>query len=247
MPSVSDGTLIRNECRWSKAARDLVSANINATGAELSALVTKLIEESGNPRRACWRFVRRMGIRAKRPQRAWTTTEQQRLIKLLDLHPVPEIARLMRRSQSSIWHMLYRLGANASMGKDSFTKYTLAVALHVRPETIETWISRGWLKAREVDAGAGKRVIIDAEAFCEFCRQHTKDVVGNRLSKERMEFVYRFAFPPSHAELLLVRESKRERSAYLKQEGSRVEHLESQLDEDGVEEEDLRLPEQLQN
>ena len=205
------------EFRWSKAARELVRANINATGSELSGLVTKLVTESGNPRWACRRFVRSMGIRWRRPQRTWTTPEQQRLLKLIDLHPVTEIAKLMRRSQSSIWHMLYRLGANAKMGKDSFTKYTLAVALHVRPETVETWITRGWLKAREMETARGKRVIIDAEDFCEFCKQHTKEVAGNRLSKERLDFVYHFAFPPSHAELLPVRESKKERSAYEEQ------------------------------
>ncbi|MBZ5505142.1 MAG: hypothetical protein LAO78_06625 [Acidobacteriia bacterium] len=144
----------------------------------------------------------------------WTEPEQQRLLKLIDLHPINEVAKLMRRSESSIWHMLYRLGANAKMGKDSFTKYTLAVALHVRPETIESWINRGWLKAAEVQTARGKRVVIEAEDFCEFCRQHTKDVVGNRLTKERLDFVYHFAFPPSHAELLPVRESKRERTAY---------------------------------
>ena len=59
-----------------------------------------------------------MGIRAKRSRRSWTIQEQQRLLKLIDLYPVREIAKLMRRSQSSIWHMLYRLGANAKMGKD---------------------------------------------------------------------------------------------------------------------------------
>jgi hypothetical protein len=136
------------------------------------------------------------------------------LLKLIDLHPVNEISKLMRRSESSIWHMLQRLGANAKMGKDSFTKYTLAVALHVRPETVERWIAHGWLKTREVEGGRGKRVIIDAEDFCEFCRDHTKDVIGNRLTRERLEFVYHFAFPPSHAELLPVRESKKERIAY---------------------------------
>jgi hypothetical protein len=60
-------------------------------------------------------------------------------------------------------------------------------------------------------------VTIDAEDFCEFCRQHTRDVVGNRLSRERLDFVYHFAFPPSHAELLPVRESKKERNAYEQQ------------------------------
>jgi hypothetical protein len=207
----------RREYRWSKVAREFVRANLAASGKELSNLLTRLEEESGNPRWACRRFVRRMGIEAKRPQRSWTIQEQQRLMKLLDLHPVKEIAQLMRRSESSIWHMLKRLGANAKMGKDSFTKYTLGVALHVRPEKVEEWIGRGWLEAREVETGSGKRVIIDAEQFCDFCRKHTRDVVGNRLSKERLDFVYHFAFPPSHAELLPVRESKKERDAYEQQ------------------------------
>ena len=219
-PSFGRGTDIvrharqRSEYRWSKGARDLIRQNLDATGRELTALVTTLVEESGNPRLACWRFARRMGIQARRKHRPWTVLEQQRLLKLIDLHPIKEIARLLRRSQSSIWHMLQRLGANAKMGKDSFTKYTLGVALHVRPETVEGWIVRGWLKAREVEAGQGRRVIIQAEDFCEFCREHTRDVVGNRLTKERLDFVYHFAFPASHAELLPVRESKKERFAY---------------------------------
>jgi len=207
----------RREFRWSKAARDLARANVNATGSEVSALVTRLVEETGNPRWACRRFIRGMGIRWQRSYRYWTEQEQQRLLKLIDLHPVNEISKLLRRSESSIWHMLYRLGANAKMGKDSFTKYSLALALHVRPAAIERWITIGWLKARQIETGRGKRIVIDAEDFCEFCKEHTKDVVGNRLTRERLEFVYRFAFPPSHAELLPVRESKKERIAYQSQ------------------------------
>jgi hypothetical protein len=62
-----------------------------------------------------------------------------------------------------------------------------------------------------------KRVVIDAEEFCEFCRQHTKDVVGNRLTRERLDFICRFVFPPSHAVLLPVRDSKKERNGYAAQ------------------------------
>lgn len=204
----------RREFRWSRAARDLVRANMNASGREVSLLISQLVAESKNPRWACRRFVRSMGIRTRRPYRTWSEQEQQRLLKLIDLHPVNEIAKLMRRSQSSIWHMLQRLGANAQMGKDNFTVYTLAEALHVRPEKIQEWISRGWLKARQVETGKAVRVIIEAEDFCEFCRKHTRDVVGNRLTEERLDFVYHFVFPPSHADLLPVRESKKERNAY---------------------------------
>jgi hypothetical protein len=92
----------RREFRWSKAARDLVRANMNAAGTEVSALVTRLVEESGNPRWACRRFVRRMGIQSKRPQRIWTASEQQRLLKLIDLHPVDG------SSSKPKWSRIYR-------------------------------------------------------------------------------------------------------------------------------------------
>ena len=218
-PGVSDASGVitpnpRREYRWSKAARDLVRANIGASGTDLSALVTQLVERSGYPRWACWRFVRRMGIRPKRPKRLWTQAERQRLQKLIDLHSVNEIARLLHRSQSSVWHMLYRMGASAAMGRDSFTKNSLAMALHVSPIQIEAWIKRGWLKAREVQTGSIQRVVIAAQDFCEFCRAHTRDAVGNRLIQARFDFVYQFAFSASPAELLPVRESKKERSAY---------------------------------
>ena len=232
---------LRLQYRWSKAARDLVRANLTASGGELSSLISHLVEESGYPRWACWRFVRRMGIRSKRAQRRWTQSERQRLEKLIDLHPVNEIAIILHRSQSSIWHALYRMGASAAMGRDSFTKNTLAVALHVSPMQVETWINRGWLKSREVQTGRIKRIIIAAEDFCAFCRAHTNDVVGNRLSKERLDFVYHFAFPRSHAELLPVRESKKERSAYdaqLEEEETRTERPgfgpESAADDDAL-------------
>ncbi|HKD78903.1 MAG TPA: hypothetical protein VKH81_04370 [Candidatus Angelobacter sp.] len=207
----------RHSYRWPKEARDLTRTNLHASGPALTRLIDQLVRLTAYPRWACLRFARRMGIHSKKQLRAWTTQEQQRLLKLIDLQPVKEIAKLLRRSESSIWHMLYRMGASAQMGKDSFTKYTLATALHVRPEKIEEWISLGWLEVREIPTGAGKRTIIDGEAFCEFCRKHTKDVVGNRLNKERIEFVYHYAFPVNHSELLPVRASKKERNAYLAQ------------------------------
>src|SRR5580765_7451766 len=78
----------RREYRWTKDARDLVRSNADVSGVELSALVTRLVEQTGYPRWACRRFIRRMGVRSKRPLKAWTIQEQQRLLKLLDLHPV---------------------------------------------------------------------------------------------------------------------------------------------------------------
>jgi hypothetical protein len=117
--------------------------------------------------------------------------------------------------------MLHRLGAGARMGQDWFTKYTLAVALHTRAEQVQRWITLGWLKCRVVQTGKLQREIIDAEEFAEFCKRHRQEVVGRRLNIDRLNFVKDFVFPASHAELLSVRESKKERTAYDEQVSKR--------------------------
>ncbi len=68
-----------------------------------------------------------------------------------------------------------------------------------------------------VRTGELQREIIDADSFSEFCKGHSREVVGRRLNSDRLNFVKDFVFPPSHAELLVVRESKKERAAYKEQ------------------------------
>ena len=65
-----------------------------------------------------------------------------------------------------------------------------------------------------MQTGRLSREIIEAEDFCEFCKQHRSEIVGRRLNSDRLSFVQTFVFPPSHMELLPVRESKKERAAY---------------------------------
>ncbi len=155
-----------------------------------------------------------MGVRAKRVQRDWSEAERNRLLELIEVRPVKDVARLLGRSPDAIWHMLRRLGVSTKMGKDGFTKYQLAEALHVHPERVQHWIDQGWLKARKVKSAEREQGIIRSKDFCQFCKQHAKDVIGQRLKFDRLEFVRLYVFPPSHAELLPVRESKKERAAY---------------------------------
>lgn len=217
----------RRTFRWPKEARDLVRIHLSPQRAQtggydlgnVRTLVTKLAEVSGNPRDACWRFARQAGIAGKREYRPWPERAQQRLLDLIAIQPLPEVAIVMRRSPGSIRSMLYRLGASATMGKDWFTKYTLAEALHIRAEEVERWISLGWLKCRVVQTGNLQRQIIEADDFAEFCKIHSRDIVGRRLNLDRLNFVKDFVFPPSHAGLLPVRESKKERAAYEEQRG----------------------------
>jgi hypothetical protein len=207
--------------RWPKEARQLVANYFDSIRdgtederAELRVLTTKLAMLTGNSREACRRFARQLGVRAKQPYRVWTRTDQQKLLDLIVVNPPHEVARIMRRTPGAIRAMLHRLGANAQMGRDWFTKYILAEALHISVTEIQRWIDRGWLKVRTVETGRLRKEIIDADDFADFCKQYRSAIVGRRLNADRLEFVQKFVFPPSHTELLPVRESKKERASY---------------------------------
>src|SRR5262249_10191751 len=130
----------RRTFRWPKEARELVRIHVSVSREQVREqnpddarrLISKLAEVSGNPRDACWRFARQLGVKAKRSYHEWPERAQQRLLDLIAIQPLPEVAIAMRRSPGSIRSMLHRLGASARMGQDWFTKYTLAEALHIR-------------------------------------------------------------------------------------------------------------------
>jgi len=91
----------RRTFRWPKEARELVKIHRNAqraqprgqdSGKELRVLVTKLVEVSRNPRDACWRFLRQSGIVGKRVYRQWPEHAKQRLLDLIAVQPLPEVA-----------------------------------------------------------------------------------------------------------------------------------------------------------
>jgi hypothetical protein len=213
----------RRNFRWPGVAREMVKAHLKTElsqrtgqGAQtgLKALITRIAAVSGNPREACWRFVRQSGVISKRSYRQWTRAEQQKLLDLIASRSLAEVTTLLHRSPTSVRAMLHRLGASARMGQDWFTKYTLAEALHVRAEEVQKWIDRGLLRSRIVEAGGLQRQIIAAEDFCDFCQQHRGEIMGRRLNPDRLSFVQTFVFPPSHMELLPVREAKKEQAAY---------------------------------
>jgi hypothetical protein len=210
--SEMDGTRKRRVFRWPPDARQLVrdyqERNGQAGGHNevvRRVLVTRLAEVSGNPRAACLRFLRQLGITEKRKYRAWTKREQQQLLKLIAEMPVEEVARLLRRPPASVRSMLHRLGIGGRQARDWFTKFSLARALRIRTDTVKKWIDSGWLKCRVVETHGLKIHAIDADSFCEFFKEYGRKVVGASLNEERLRFVCTYVFPPSHTELLSVR------------------------------------------
>jgi hypothetical protein len=101
--------------------------------------------------------------------------------------------------------MLHRLGVGGKTGREWFTKFSLSRALHTRPDEIQKWIDRGWLKSRSLTTAGTKANVIDPDDFCQFVRQHGHAVVSRRLTYEALWFVQHYVFPPSHADLLSVR------------------------------------------
>ena len=207
-----DGSPKRRTFQWPDEARQLVkdhSHRVDTLGnhrdGDRAQILSKLVQISGNPRDACLRFLRRLGVAEKRSYREWTTREQQRLIELIDDVPVEEAARILRRPPASVRSMLHRLGLGVRQSREWFTVSLLAQVLHVGRDEVRKWVDRGWLQCRTVQAQSVRVQIIDADDFCSFVKNHGRDVVGNRLSYEGLAFVRDYVFPRSHADLLSVR------------------------------------------
>jgi hypothetical protein len=208
----ADGVTKRRMFHWPKQARELVreykeqiskSQEHNETGRRI--LVTKLAAISGNPRDACLRFLRELGVHQKRAYREWMNSEQQRLLDLIVTMPVEEAAKVLGRPAGSVRSMLHRLGMGGKTGREWFTKFSLSRALHTRPDEIQKWIDLGWLKSRALSAAGTKANIIHPDDFCEFVKEHGRAVASRRLSYDALRFVQNYVFPPSHADLLSVR------------------------------------------
>jgi hypothetical protein len=216
------------QTRWSREAREAVKKylendRIGCRDArapqyrELSDLVTSLVRLTANSREACLRFARGLGVTTRREHRPWTTSEQQRLLDLVATNPPHDVAKILNRSTGSVRTKLRRLGGSAQMGREWFTTRALAEALHISVGKIQQWIERGWLKTRSLETGKLRKEVISPDDFADFCKQHRQDIIGPRINADRLEFVRLFVFPPSHKELLPVRESKKEREAYQSQ------------------------------
>jgi hypothetical protein len=145
----------------------------------------------------------------------WASRRRRDLLELMDrLNPtlaeltVQEISSIMQRSPSSIRSMLHRLGESTQRGRDWFTVYSLAGALHIRSDEVQRWIDHGWLKCRVVETAGVKKRIIDPDDFSEFVKRYGPTVVGRRLAVDGLWFVKNFVFRPKHAHLLPLRKSK---------------------------------------
>jgi hypothetical protein len=205
----------RRMFQWPDEAEKLVNSYVELVRSgkkskSAASLTNKLVVLTGNPRDACIRFLDRHGVRPKRRYRFWTRPEQQRLINLMETCPIAEIARILQRSPWAIRSMLRRLGESPKRGRDWFTVYGLAEALHIRADEVQKWVNNGWLQCRIVETKGIKKQIITPDDFCDFAKKYGPRIVGRRLTYEGLKFVQNFVFPPKHAHLLPLRKPQDE-------------------------------------
>lgn len=202
----------RRVFQWPDAADELISnflksnrrggaGNQNAAAA-LATLLTLL---TGYPHDACVRYMHQRGVSQNRICHRWTKPEQQRLVDLTETCTIGEVARALQRSPASVRSILHRLGESSQRGRDWFTLYSLAEALHVRTDEVQRWIAKGWLQCRVVETSGITKRIIEPDNFSAFVKEHGPAVVGRRLKPEGLTFVQTFMFPPKHAHLLPLR------------------------------------------
>src|SRR5258708_1734038 len=153
----------RRSFKWPKEAREMVRANLAAKGRELTALITRLSEMTGNPRDACFRFARDLGLAAKKPYRKWSQKESDLLLQLLESQPKRIVALKLKRSPESVESMQRRLCVNSTMYNDSFSKHQLSALLHILPRAIQKWIDDGLLEARIEGSAKVHRIGIATE------------------------------------------------------------------------------------
>lgn len=203
--------------KWSQAARDAIRNNLGATGSELRKVITKLAQDTGNPRDACLRFARQLGVNAKQSYRPWSLKEQQMLEHELEFSSVKTVALKLRRSPAQVYAMMHRMGISAKDHKESLSMYALARLLKKRPQIVRKWIESGELKAKNEGTQKLPRFMIFQDDLRKFVKEHRELITANRVDRERLKFIFEYVFPRSHEDLLRVRESKKEREAYEEQ------------------------------
>lgn len=141
----SNGCGKRRTFYWSDEADQLTAEHRrridkigNHRGGDREQILLELLHISGNPGKACLRFLRRHGVGEKRSYREWTTREQQRLIDLTDGVPVEEAARVLRRAPASVRYMLHRLSLGVRHSRERFTVSLLVQALHIGGDEVRT-------------------------------------------------------------------------------------------------------------
>jgi hypothetical protein len=202
--------------KWSRQARQTILANLNARGSDLRQLISEISQETGNPRDACLRFARQLGLKAKRQYHRWAKEDIQQLENDLEVHKVRKAAIRLGRTPEQVYAMMHRLGISGkSKFTDRITLYAVARGIHKHPRVVRQWIQSKALHAENEGTDKAPRWMISQEDLQRFEKKHHKLIKASHVDRERLKFLCEYIFPSRDD--LGTRESKKERTAYAEQ------------------------------
>jgi hypothetical protein len=198
--------------KWSRTARQAVLMNLSASGPGLRRLITEISEQTGNPRDACLRFARQLGIQARQPYRHWSKEDQEQLENDLEVHKVRKVALRLRRTPTQVYAMMHRLGISGKKLTDKLSLYAIARGIRKHPQVVRRWIACGALKAENEGTDFVPRWMISQEDLQRFEKKHHKLIAASHVDRARLKFMCEYIFPSRDD--LGTRESKKERAAF---------------------------------
>lgn len=181
-----------------------------------AALCEELAALSGHNRRACWRFLKKYGVRSPgtRARRQFDPRTINSVIEYVSEHGVQAASVRFGYDPKTLYNLLYRQD-HTKLSKDSLSLRQVCTHLGVKYTKAMNWIERGLLDAERRESRTGAvSYQIEFEALQKFCKEHRSLLITRRSSPSRIRFLEEYVFAPKHAELLKTRESKREAEAY---------------------------------
>ena len=208
--------------KWSHAARQRILANLNASGSELRQLIAEVSQMTGNPRDACLRFARQLGLKAKQNYRRWSKEDLAQMENDLEVHKVRKVAIRLGRTPNQVYGMMHRLGISGkSKFTDRLTLYAVARGIRKHPRVVRQWVQSKALHAENEGTDEVPRWMISQEDLQQFQEKHRKLIKASHVDRECLKFMCEYVFPSRDD--MGTRKSKKERAAYEEQMGGETE------------------------
>jgi hypothetical protein len=198
-----------------------------------SHLVQRLHDITGHPVDACWRFVQKFGIQRPTRYRSWSEKDQEKVLEMSELRPVPEIAKHFGVSAKAIYHVIGKNHRRVARRSEWFGLNALAKYLTVKPQKVRGWIASEMLRCVVEEHGKLRYTMISGAELVKFCKTYKEELLRQRIPEKRILFLLDYVIAADVADDYTARSSKLERKAF-----ERKEYLKPKPRNQGSEEED---------
>jgi hypothetical protein len=196
---------------WPPEAARIAQKKLSAV-----ALCEQLMALTGHDKDACWRFLKKHGV--SRPgagkRKEFGEERANSIIEYVSEHGVQAATKRFHCEPKTIYNLYQRYGYSIRQTGETFSLRQICSFLCVRRSQVLRWIEEGLLSVRKDKCDSRTYYAIHPDELRKFCTKNRELLVTRRLSPTRIEFLREYVFAPKHADLLRVRESKKEEEAY---------------------------------